>query len=59
MKDFSGDRLWLILGLIREQFSPEQVAMMEARMPPPVLAMWQDSGQAAFEAFITELRQPA
>jgi hypothetical protein len=59
MRDFSGDRLWLIIGLIREKFRPDQIAMMEAHMPPPVLGMWQDSGQAAFTAFMTELRQAA
>lgn len=56
MKNFSGDKLWLILGLIREQFRPEQIAMMEQHMPPPVLQMWRDQGQQAFAAFVAELR---
>lgn len=56
MKSYRGDKLWLILGLVQEQMSPEQQANMEAHMPPPVLAFWRGPGQAQFTAFITELR---
>jgi hypothetical protein len=57
MKNFEGDRLWLILGLVQEQFRPEQIEMMEAHMPPPVLGMWRQQGAQAFAGFISELRK--
>jgi hemerythrin-like domain-containing protein len=56
MRAFSGDRVWLILGLIQEQMPPQARAEMEANMPPPVREMWQGPGRAQFEAFIAELR---
>jgi len=55
LRNFSGDKMWLILGLIREQMSVEQVAMMDEHMPPPVLAMWHDH-EADFNDFVTALR---
>lgn len=56
MKHFDGDKLWLILGLVREQMRPDQIALMEEHMPPPVLQMWTEHGQQAYAAFIAELR---
>lgn len=51
MRTFTGDKLWLVLGLVREQMSPAQLADMEAHMPPPLLAMWQTQGEAQFGEF--------
>jgi hypothetical protein len=56
MRSYTGDRLWLVLGLIREQFRPEQIAMMDQHMPPPVFQMWTEHGQHAFAEFTSELR---
>jgi hemerythrin-like domain-containing protein len=56
MRSFGGDKLWLIQGLIREQFRPEQIAMMDEHMPPPVFQMWTEQGQYAFADFVAELR---
>jgi iron-sulfur cluster repair protein YtfE (RIC family) len=56
MMNFSGDKLWLVMGLVREQFTVEQNAEMDAGMPPPVLEFWQTVGQPQYEAFVTELR---
>lgn len=56
MRSYQGDKLWLILGLIREQMRPEQIAMVEAHMPPPVREMWNEHGATAFSAFVSELR---
>ena len=56
MRSFSGDRIWLILGLVQEQMPIEARAEMEANLPPPVREMWQGSGRAQFERFITALR---
>lgn len=59
MQHFGGDKIWLIMGLIREQMRPEQIAMMEAHMPPPALEMWQNVGQHAFAEFVGALRADA
>jgi hemerythrin-like domain-containing protein len=56
MRSFGGDKLWLILGLIREQFRPEQIAVMDEHMPPPVFQMWTEHGQYAFADFVAALR---
>ena len=56
MQHFEGDRIWLVMGLIREQMRPDQIAMMEAQMPPPVLDFWNNVGRAQYEAFVAELR---
>jgi hemerythrin-like domain-containing protein len=36
MRTFSGDRLWLVIGLVREQMPAEAQAMHLEKMPPPV-----------------------
>lgn len=56
MRTFDGDKLWLIRGLIREQMTPVQRASMDASTPPPVAVMWAETGEAAYTAFIAELR---
>lgn len=56
MQHFGGDRLWLILGLVAEQMRPDQLAMMEAHMPAPVVEMWTTTGQQRFAEFVSELR---
>ncbi|MDQ1695662.1 MAG: hypothetical protein QOJ03_1015 [Frankiaceae bacterium] len=56
MQHFGGDKIWLILGLIQEQMSVEQIANMESHMPPPVRDFWTGAGRAQFRAFIAELR---
>ena len=56
MQHFAGDKIWLILGLVREQMRSEQIAMMEEHMPPPALQMWQNVGQQAFTDFVGALR---
>jgi hemerythrin-like domain-containing protein len=53
---FSGDKVWLAIGLIQEQMLAEENATMEANMPPPVHDFWVDSGRPMFEDFVTELR---
>jgi hemerythrin-like domain-containing protein len=56
MQHFGGDKPWLILGLIQEQMSAEQVAGMEAQMPPPLRDFWTGDGRPMFRAFVSELR---
>ena len=55
MQHFDGDKLWLVMGLIRDQMSPEHRAEMDAHMPPPVAASWAASGQAMFSEFAERL----
>jgi hypothetical protein len=54
-RTFSGDKLWLILGLIVEQMTEEQRAFTRARMPPPVAEMWSSPGAASVAAFIADV----
>ena len=51
MANFHGDKIWLILGLIRERMTDEQRAAMTAHMPPPALEMWTGFGEQAFEDY--------
>lgn len=53
---FTGDKVWLALGLIQEQMLPEENATMEANMPPPVHDFWTTSGRGQFQGFVAELR---
>ena len=56
LRNFSGDRMWLVLGLIREQMTAQQLTMMDDHMPPPVLAMWQQH-EPEFKDFVAALRR--
>ncbi|MFZ0714478.1 hemerythrin domain-containing protein [Mycobacterium sp.] len=57
MRSFDGDKIWLIIGLIRENFTPQQREAMLANMPPPARDMWQGFGESAFNDLIAEVRQ--
>jgi hemerythrin-like domain-containing protein len=59
MAHFTGDKIWLILGLVRENMSDEQRAQMLAHMPPPAVDMWTNMGNAAFDEMIAEVRKAA
>jgi hypothetical protein len=56
LQHFSGDKLWLILGLIREKMSPEALDLMDAHMPPPAVEFWATAGQSMFDGFIAQIR---
>lgn len=51
MANFHGDKIWLILGLIRERMNDEQRAAMLEHMPPPALEMWNGFGEQAFKDY--------
>jgi Hemerythrin HHE cation binding domain len=51
MANFHGDKIWLILGLIRERMNDDQRAAMTAHMPPPALDMWTNFGEQAFNDY--------
>ncbi|MGH7721616.1 MAG: hemerythrin domain-containing protein [Candidatus Dormibacteria bacterium] len=56
MQHFTGDKIWLILGLVFEQMTPQQLAVTLQHLPAPVVEMWESSGRAAFEEFIARVR---
>jgi hypothetical protein len=57
MGNFKGDKIWLIMGLVRENFTQQQRDMMLAMMPPPARQMWENMGEAAFNQMIADVRQ--
>jgi hypothetical protein len=56
MRAFSGDKLWLVLGLIQEQMTAGQIAQMEAHMPPPLAEFWTGPGRPMYTEFAGALR---
>jgi len=48
MAHFGGEKIWLVLGLIRQRMTDAQRAEMLAHMPPPAVEMWTTFGEAAF-----------
>jgi hemerythrin-like domain-containing protein len=45
---YQGDKVWLILGLIRQRMTEGQRAAMMEHMPPPARDMWTGFGENAF-----------
>jgi hemerythrin-like domain-containing protein len=45
MRHFTGDKPWLIAGLVQDQLRPEQIAGMQAQMPPEQAEFWATTGQ--------------
>ena len=56
MRTYPGERIWLMLGLVRENMTQAQRDMMLAHMPPPAVEMWTTKGEAAFNAYMGEVR---
>jgi hemerythrin-like domain-containing protein len=59
MASYTGDKIWLILGSIRENMTDDQRAQMLAHMPPPAVDMWTNMGNAAFDQMNAEVWQTA
>jgi Hemerythrin HHE cation binding domain len=55
MMSYRGDKIWLILGLIRERMNEEQRAAMLEHMPPPARDMWTGFGEQAFRELSAEV----
>ncbi len=55
MGAFQGDKVWLILGLIRQRMTQEQRDAMLAHMPPPPRDMWTSFGEKAFNELSAEV----
>jgi hemerythrin-like domain-containing protein len=58
MMHFEGDKIWLILGLIRQRMTAAQRADMDAHMPPPAVQMWTSFGENAFNELIAAVGEP-
>lgn len=48
LQGLSGDVLMMTLGLVRDAFDDSRRAGLEANVPPPVAALWQESGRALY-----------
>ena len=57
MQNFKGERIWLVMGLIREQMTDAQRAAMDTHMPPPVREFWVNVGEPQFIRFIADIRR--
>jgi len=58
MAHFEGDKIWLILGLIRQRMTQAQRDQMDAHMPPPAVEMWTSFGENAFNQLMTAVGEP-
>jgi iron-sulfur cluster repair protein YtfE (RIC family) len=52
---FEGDKVWLILGLIRAHMTEEQRDRMLSHMPPPAVDMWTGFGESAYLDLMAEV----
>jgi hypothetical protein len=57
LRRFTGDKLWLILGLVQEAMTPPQRDAMIAHMPTPVRVFWASAGRPKFESFMAGVRR--
>lgn len=55
---YQGDKVWLILGLIRERMTQFQRDEMLANMPPPAVEMWTSFGEQSFKELISRVGAP-
>jgi hemerythrin-like domain-containing protein len=56
MRNYPGERIWLLLGLVRENMTQAQRDRMLVHMPPPAVEMWTTKGEGAFNAYMAEVR---
>ena len=59
MQHYTGDKLWLLLGLVFEQMTQEQLDAVLPHMPAPVMEMWNTTGKRDYESFIAKVRATA
>jgi len=55
MAGYQGDKIWLILGLIRQRMTDEQRTAMLEHMPPPPREMWTGFGENAFNELSSQV----
>lgn len=58
MMNFRGDKIWLVLGLIRERSTQHQRDEMLAHMPPPAVEMWTGFGERAYNDLMAQIGPP-
>ncbi|MDQ1394419.1 MAG: hypothetical protein QOF30_3396 [Acidimicrobiaceae bacterium] len=58
MASFTGDKIWLILGLVADRMTAAQRDDMFAHMPPPVVDMWTNFGRQAFAHLVAQVDPP-
>jgi hemerythrin-like domain-containing protein len=58
MAHFTGDKIWLVLGLIRQRMTQAQRDLMLAHMPPPAVQMWTSFGENAFNELMAAVGKP-
>jgi hypothetical protein len=57
MRNFRGDKLWVLLGLLFEAMPPGQPEITLAHMPPALADWWRSEGEHAFTSFIADVRR--
>lgn len=55
---FAGDKIWLVIGLIRQRLTQAQRDEMLVNMPPPAVEMWTSFGEQAFNELIAQVGLP-
>jgi hemerythrin-like domain-containing protein len=55
MAGYQGDKIWLIMGLIRQRMTQEQRDAMLEHMPPPAREMWTGFGETAFNELSSQV----
>jgi hemerythrin-like domain-containing protein len=55
LQNFRGDKIWLILGLLRTEMTDSQRANMDANMPPPVSQFWTETGEGLYREYVSAL----
>jgi anti-sigma-K factor RskA len=55
MQHFSGDKMWLVQGMVRDNMTQEQRDSMLAHMPPPAVDFWVGTGEGLYKAYLDEL----
>ncbi|MGD0379776.1 MAG: hemerythrin domain-containing protein [Acidimicrobiales bacterium] len=55
---FTGDKVWLILGLIRQRMTQASRDEMLAHMPAPAVEMWTTMGEQAYKNLMSEVGAP-
>jgi hypothetical protein len=58
MEKFSGDKVWLILGLIRDRFTQAQGDDMLAQLPEQAAETWTNSGEDAYRSLLADVGPP-
>jgi hypothetical protein len=56
LQHFTGDKIWLILGLLRTEMTDSQRAGMDANLPPPVSQFWTETGEQLYTDYMKALR---